>query len=243
MRRRPVHPLHRRHDRTCRRAWSGVTRTCSSPRSAVPIPAASRSRPRPTSSNGREPAVSGACPASPFTHGTAHWMALATLFQGGTVGGHRRSRPSTPSTCGTPSPPRRSRCSSSWATHSARPLADALDRAPDRWDLGRLLVVVSGGATLSPAVRQDLLRHLPGTVLVDGYGTSETGGQGLDAGVAGAGRRRAPPLPRRRRHRGPRRRRPPRGTGQRLERPGRPPRPPARSATTAIPSERRARSP
>ena len=60
-----------------------------------------------------------------------------------------------------------------------RPLADALDRAPDRWDLGRLLVVVSGGATLSPAVRQDLLRHLPSTVLVDGYGTSETGGQGL----------------------------------------------------------------
>ncbi|MDQ6697487.1 MAG: AMP-binding protein, partial [Actinomycetota bacterium] len=60
-----------------------------------------------------------------------------------------------------------------------RPLADALDRTPDRWDLGQLLVVVSGGATLCPTVRQDLLRHLPGTVLVDGYGTSETGGQGL----------------------------------------------------------------
>ena len=37
---------------------------------------------------------------------------------------------------------------------------------------------LSGGTTLSPAVRQQLLRHLPGAVVVDGYGTSETGGQG-----------------------------------------------------------------
>ena len=60
----------------------------------------------------------------------------------------------------------------------ARPLADALTREPDRWALDHLLVVLSGGAVLSPAVRDELLGHLPWAVVVDGYGTSETGGQG-----------------------------------------------------------------
>jgi acyl-coenzyme A synthetase/AMP-(fatty) acid ligase len=40
------------------------------------------------------------------------------------------------------------------------------------------VVVLSGGAVLSPAVRSELLHHLPWAVVVDGYGTSETGGQG-----------------------------------------------------------------
>ncbi len=117
-------------------------------------------------------------PASPFSHGTAHWMALATLLQGGTVVIARPTRFVAESILDVV------------AAESvtvlvivgdafARPLADALERSPDRWELGGLLVVVSGGATLSPSVSHDLLHHLPGTVLVDGYGTSETGGQGL----------------------------------------------------------------
>ena len=39
----------------------------------------------------------------------------------------------------------------------ARPLADALAAEPDRWDLSRLLSIVSGGALLSATVRQELL--------------------------------------------------------------------------------------
>ena len=116
-------------------------------------------------------------PASPFTHGTAHWTALSTLLRGGTV------------------------VVDSGATFDAerlwdlaeaeeasilvivgdafaRPLADALSDGADRWDLSNLLVVLSGGAILSPAVRSELLDHLPWAVVVDGYGTSETGGQG-----------------------------------------------------------------
>src|SRR5690606_31177457 len=60
----------------------------------------------------------------------------------------------------------------------ARPLADSLDAEPDRWDLSNLLVILSGGAILSPTVLHGLLGHLPWAVVVDGYGTSETGGQG-----------------------------------------------------------------
>ncbi len=116
-------------------------------------------------------------PASPFVHGTAQWTALSTLLSGGTV-------------VVDPSPGLDP--ASLWdlvegeaVTHLiivgdafARPLADALDAAPDRWDLSHLLVVVSGGAVLSRAGRRGLLAHLPGAVVVDGYGTSETGGQG-----------------------------------------------------------------
>ncbi len=115
-------------------------------------------------------------PASPFTHGTAHWMGFSTLFGGGTV---------------VIDPAPGLRVEPVWdlvegeavtllvivGDAFARPLADALNREPDRWDLSHLLLVLSGGAVLSPLARNDLLAHLPGTVMVDSYGTSETGGQ------------------------------------------------------------------
>jgi acyl-CoA synthetase (AMP-forming)/AMP-acid ligase II len=60
----------------------------------------------------------------------------------------------------------------------ARPLVDALDASPGRWDLSRLTVVLSGGAVLSPSAKDALLARLPGCIVVDGFGASETGGQG-----------------------------------------------------------------
>jgi len=116
-------------------------------------------------------------PASPFTHGTAHWTALSTLLAGGTV---------------VVDTGRNFDAERMWGLAQAedasilvivgdafgRPLADALADDPDRWDLGELVVILSGGAILSPVVRQKLLEHLPWAVVVDGYGTSETGGQG-----------------------------------------------------------------
>lgn len=116
-------------------------------------------------------------PASPLIHGTAQWVALATLVGGGTV----ITRPDS-----TFEP------EALWDLAAAeaatlvvivgdafgRPLADALAAHPDRWDLGALVAVVSGGAVLSPAVRAQLAEHLPWAAIVDGYGTSETGGQG-----------------------------------------------------------------
>ena len=69
----------------CRRASCGATKTCSSARWAARAAAASRSpRPRrsPSAASSRAPV---ACPACPFMHGTAHWMAFSALFTGGTV--------------------------------------------------------------------------------------------------------------------------------------------------------------
>jgi acyl-CoA synthetase (AMP-forming)/AMP-acid ligase II len=72
----------------------------------------------------------------------------------------------------------------------ARPIVDELERSePGTYDLSSLLVYGSGGAILSPSVKQDLARVLPTTVVHDGFGASETGGQGR---LVGTGRDGAP---------------------------------------------------
>jgi 3-oxocholest-4-en-26-oate---CoA ligase len=55
----------------------------------------------------------------------------------------------------------------------ARPLLDALDAAPDRWDLSRLRAITSSGVTWSPEVKAGLLRHVPRVTLIDSLGASE----------------------------------------------------------------------
>ena len=55
-----------------------------------------------------------------------------------------------------------------------RPLLDAWDEAGG-YDASSLFTVGSGGAALSPALRERFLRTLPGVILADGYGSSETG--------------------------------------------------------------------
>jgi acyl-CoA synthetase (AMP-forming)/AMP-acid ligase II len=67
----------------------------------------------------------------------------------------------------------------------ARPLAEALASAPDRYDASSLFVVGSGGAPLSPTVREQLQAGLPHVMILDSFGSSETGYQGR----AFAGRR------------------------------------------------------
>jgi hypothetical protein len=53
--------------------------------------------------------------------------------------------------------------------------------------LSPLLVYGSGGAILSPSVKDDLARLLPTTVVHDGFGASETGGQGRLVGTGSDG--------------------------------------------------------
>ena len=59
-----------------------------------------------------------------------------------------------------------------------RPLADALAAEPRRWDTSSLLAVGSGGAPLSPAVKDQLQELLPNSFVIDSFGSSETGYQG-----------------------------------------------------------------
>lgn len=130
-------------------------------------------------------------PACPFMHGTAHWMAFTTFFSGGTV---------------VISPERKLDTRKLWQLVAneevnfmvivgdafARPLVDELieqsnaengDASPI--DLTSLLVILSGGAILSPSVKVALADALPACMIIDGYGSSEAGGQGQSVTTAG----------------------------------------------------------
>ena len=61
----------------------------------------------------------------------------------------------------------------------ARPLIDHLEAGGTQdHDLSKLLVYGSGGAILSPSMKAALNRLLPHVIVMDGFGASETGGQG-----------------------------------------------------------------
>lgn len=60
----------------------------------------------------------------------------------------------------------------------ARPIAEELAAHPGRYDLASWIVLGSGGALLSPAVREQVLAVRPGLFITDRFGSSETGTDG-----------------------------------------------------------------
>ncbi|HEX2040267.1 MAG TPA: acyl-CoA synthetase [Acidimicrobiales bacterium] len=123
--------------------------------------------------------------APPFMHGAAHWMALQVLLAGGCVV-IDRDPGLVPERVWQLADAERVAFLVVVGDAFARPLADALEAAgPDRWPLDALTAVLSGGAILSPTVKDDLLRLLPHVLVVDGFGASETGGQGQVVSAAG----------------------------------------------------------
>ena len=65
----------------------------------------------------------------------------------------------------------------------ARPLLDALDEEPERWDLSSLRAITSSGVMFSPEVKRGLLAHLPGVTIIDSLGASEGLGPRSSAGA------------------------------------------------------------
>jgi len=60
----------------------------------------------------------------------------------------------------------------------ARPMLNALDRHPSRWDLGSLRVIMSSGVMWSREVKEGLIGHLPEVRMADMFGSSEAVGFG-----------------------------------------------------------------
>ena len=60
-----------------------------------------------------------------------------------------------------------------------RPLIEALEANPDRWDVSSLFVVASSAAVFSPTVKERFLERFPGLILVDAIGSTETGHNGM----------------------------------------------------------------
>jgi fatty-acyl-CoA synthase len=58
----------------------------------------------------------------------------------------------------------------------ARPMLDALDADPGRWNLGQLRSILSAGAMFSEPLKRGLLRHMADLKIVDQLGSSENGG-------------------------------------------------------------------
>ena len=131
-------------------------------------------------------------PASSFAHGTGQWIALTTLLQGGTVV-CRRDRSFDPEAVLDTVDDEAVSYLVVVGDAFARPLVEVIDACPGRWSLGSLTTVLSGGAPLSSTVTAALLRLLPTTIVVDGFGASETGGHGRMVTVAGVPATEGPP--------------------------------------------------
>jgi fatty-acyl-CoA synthase len=69
----------------------------------------------------------------------------------------------------------------------ARPLSETLSKAPPgTYDTSTLAVLASGGAMLSASVKSELGEVLPGAMIMDRFGSSESGAQGaVEVGATG----------------------------------------------------------
>jgi acyl-CoA synthetase (AMP-forming)/AMP-acid ligase II len=125
-------------------------------------------------------------PACPFMHGTAHWMALAAMFTGNAVVVPEEHH-LDPLALLRLIAREEANFLVIVGDAFARPLVDAIDTPEGgELDLTCLRVLLSGGAILSPTLKHALVERLPGLLVVDGYGASETGGQGQSVTVQGA---------------------------------------------------------
>jgi 3-oxocholest-4-en-26-oate---CoA ligase len=122
-------------------------------------------------------------PAPPFMHGAGHWTAFITLHSGGTVIVQHETRRLDPDDIWRTIERERAFSLTIVGDAFARPLLDQL--RVGTYDLASLKVIGSGGAIFSPALKQSFLELLPGLMIADGFGASETGAQGASFMSAG----------------------------------------------------------
>jgi acyl-CoA synthetase (AMP-forming)/AMP-acid ligase II len=110
----------------------------------------------------------------PFMHAAGHWLAFSTMFGGGKIVTIERGI-FDPSEVWRLVEIEEVNVIAVVGDAMARPLLDVLAADPDRRDLSSLMAVGSGGAVLSPSTKAQLARLLPGRVVADRFGSSETG--------------------------------------------------------------------
>ncbi len=119
----------------------------------------------------------------PLMHGAAQWLAFGALHQGGTV--VLQGRPDKLDPVDVLGSVEREGCNTLTLVGDAfaRPIVEELKKRT--YDLSRLFVIGSGGAILSPHMKEALLEHVPHAMVIDGFGASETGAHGSHATRAG----------------------------------------------------------
>ena len=174
----------------CRRGCSGATKTSSSPRWAAAIRSSRASRsPIPTSSPTASPPTAW-CSWSRRRSST--WPRSGATFQvlfGGGTAVLPSPGPLDAEEVWSLAARERVHVITVVGDAMARPLLEYLDACPaeQRPDLSALMVFASGGATLSAHCKAEIGRLLPHVIVIDGYGSSETGVAGSEARVGGGG--------------------------------------------------------
>ncbi len=112
----------------------------------------------------------------PLMHGAAQWATLRFWFEGNTVVFVPEFDPHT-----VWATVARERCNVAMITGDAmgRPLIEALEPDPGRYDLSSLFLVTSSAAVFSPTVKDRFLDVLPDLMIVDAIGSSEGGHNGM----------------------------------------------------------------
>ncbi|WCO66149.1 acyl-CoA synthetase [Iamia majanohamensis] len=112
----------------------------------------------------------------PLMHGAAQWSTLRFWFEGGTVVLVPRFSPEA--------------VWSAIAEHGcnvvlitgdamARPLIEHLEEDPSRYDVSSLITFSSSAAVFSPTVKDRFVDQLPGVMIIDAIGSSESGHNGM----------------------------------------------------------------
>jgi fatty-acyl-CoA synthase len=123
--------------------------------------------------------------APPLMHAAAQWTAFAGIHSGATIVLHDDAAPFDARTILETVTRERVGFVSIVGDAFAHRLIDELRRKT--YDLSSLHTLATGGAVTSDSCKEALLELLPGITIVDGYGSSETGGMAY-----GASRRAAP---------------------------------------------------
>ena len=110
----------------------------------------------------------------PLMHVSGHWSTFATLYSGGTA---------VYTTPGGFDPEEVLDLIDKEGAHfvtligdaMVRPVIDTVRENPGRWDLSTLFVLASGGALCSSTTKELAREVLPNAMIIDGYGSTETG--------------------------------------------------------------------
>ncbi len=114
---------------------------------------------------------------APMMHGGGQWASFINFYGGGTVVLNTTHHFDPDAVWREVA---RERCNSIMVVGDAmgRPLAEALATPGADHDTSSVIIVGSGGAILSPAVKEQLRARLPHALVMDSFGASETGAGG-----------------------------------------------------------------
>ncbi len=124
---------------------------------------------------------------APLTHGAAQWVATGNALNGSKMV-LSTARKMDPAEVWQIAADQKAMIMGLVGDAQARPLIEELAKDPARFDLSSLFLISSGGAILSPAVKETYAEILPNVIMYDALGASETGYQGTHAGADEQGR-------------------------------------------------------